>query len=260
MDFNVDEFFGNVPTMEQAAEEAARKEQDRKDNPSGNFQKDFQPFVGIMSVKNPVEIVRFLHDEPVLAYMHDVYDGSQNPPYRNALCFRKECDLCDEGHEPKWKCAWVILHQNHSYQSKKNGKVIQPQIKILMKGENFSGPFKERVKQLAMYKRTFSMQDMEMKQFGEGFGTKYSFTEIPDTEELKLPATLPRMYPEEAGKSVEEDRARAVEVFTSQDLSKKFLQQWLLNIASKEERAKLKAVIAAGEGSQPSGKSGKPNF
>jgi hypothetical protein len=247
MEVDLNSFFGNVPDLEQAADAAAERQAEYEKNGGGAKGGDgFQRFVGIMSVKNPVEVVRFLHDQPVVAYMHEAYDPGGKPPYRNAICFRNNCDFCAAGDEPVWKCAWLVLHKNHSFSGKdKSKKIIQPSIKVLLKGENFAGPFKERQKQLANYKHNFESFDFEMKQFGEGFGTKYSFTEIMGTEALVLPEQLPRMFEESKGKTLEEDRAEAKRVFSNPEFAKIYLQNFLVKMADVSERPRLIALATA---------------
>lgn len=257
MDINIDDFFGNVPDLAQTADAAADRQADYEKNGGGGKGGDgFQRFVGVMSVKNPTEIVRFLHDQPVVAYMHEIYDPGGKPPYRNAICYRNNCDFCAAGDEPKWKCAWILVHKNHSFTGgKEKKKILQPSIKVLLKGENFAGPFKERQKQLANYKHTFESFDFEMKQFGEGFGTKYSFSEIMGTEPLALPEQLPRMFEESKGKTLEEDRAEARRVFSNPEFAKIYLKNFLAKMCDVSERPRLIALATAGDAAE----SGRPN-
>ena len=257
MDFNVDDFFGNVPDLEAASAAVAERQADydERNGGQGKGGNGFQKFVGIMSVKNPTEIIRFLHDQPVVAYMHEVFDPGGKPPYKNAICRRKDCDFCNAGDEPKWKCAWLILHKNHGFAGKdKSKKTIQPSIKVLLKGENFAGPFKERQKQLAVHGCNFESFDFEMKQFGEGFGTKYTFTEIPGTKDLALPEQLPRIFDESKGKSLEEDRAEAKRIFSSPELAKVYLQNFLISMTPVADRARLIQVATAGDGGVATGR------
>lgn len=245
--------FANTPDLSLAAEEKARREQEHRDNPSSGKSRDFQPFVGLMSVKNPEEIVRFLHVDPVVCYMHDILDNTSKPPYKNGICFRDKTKcpscLCDAGSEPKWKCAWLIVHLNSSYKSKKTSEVITaPQIKILMKGENFAGPMRDKIEQLKLYKLSLTGLNFRMKQNGSGFSTSYTFLEVPGSEGFSLPATLPRMYPESAGKSVEDDRALANAVFSDPQQARGYLQKLLVEMLPADDRFRLATRIAQDTG------------
>ncbi len=155
--------------------EEMRKEKQRQDEAASNMNKKlFRFFIAQPERGNSTAEaeIRFLTEEPVNFYEHNIRSTRNGKEiFEQYTCSGENCPLCQDGDNPSFKGAFLVIDRRESSFKDRNGNVqhVKDQIKMFIQGTKV-------VSQLDRISSKYGLSDMEVTLVRLGRGTETTYT------------------------------------------------------------------------------------